>query len=56
MSKRYSDELGEWIKQKPSRKWYKNLAAFLAVKTSVQEALSEALSQIFIKCKAATVN
>ncbi|MDD1625139.1 MAG: TraK family protein [Methylococcaceae bacterium] len=40
MSKRYSEELGEWIKQKPSRKWYKNLAAFLAVKTSVQEALS----------------
>ena len=41
MSKRYSEELGEWIKQKPSRKWYKNLAAFLAVKTSVQEALSD---------------
>jgi hypothetical protein len=41
MSNRYSEELGEWIKQKPSRKWYKNLAAFLAVKTSVQEALSD---------------
>ncbi|MDD5494466.1 MAG: TraK family protein [Dehalococcoidia bacterium] len=41
MSRRYTEELGEWIKQKPARKGYKNLAAFLAVKSSVQEALSD---------------
>ena len=41
MSKRYSDQLGEWVKQKQSRKRDKNLVAFLAVKADVQEALNE---------------
>ncbi len=41
MSKRYSDQLGEWIKKKQSRKRDKNLVAFLAVKADVQEALGE---------------
>ncbi|MDD2739953.1 MAG: TraK family protein [Methylomonas lenta] len=41
MSKRYSDQLGEWVKQKQSRKRDKNLVAFLAIKADVQEALNE---------------
>jgi uncharacterized protein DUF5338 len=41
MSKRYSDQLGQWVKQKQSRKRDKNLVAFLAIKADVQEALNE---------------
>lgn len=41
MSKRYSDQLGEWVKQKQSRTRDKNLVSFLAVKADVQEALNE---------------
>lgn len=39
MAKNYTEELGEWIKQKDSSKRNKNLVAFLAIKNDVKEAI-----------------
>ncbi|MDD5112907.1 MAG: TraK family protein [Methylobacter sp.] len=41
MKKRFSEQLGEWVKEKKSRQRDKNLVAFLAVKADVQDALNE---------------
>ena len=41
MKKRFSEQLGEWVKEKKSRQTDKNLVAFLAVKADVQDALNE---------------
>lgn len=39
MKKRYSEELGDWIKKRASTKRDKNLVMFLAVKDDVADAL-----------------
>lgn len=39
MKKRYSDVLGEWVKERESTKRDKNLVMFLAVKNDVADAL-----------------
>lgn len=39
MTKNYTEELGEWIKQHDSSKRNKNLVAFLAIKNDVKDAL-----------------
>jgi hypothetical protein len=41
MGHRYSEQIAEWVKQKQSRKRDKNLVAYLAVKTDVQEAMAD---------------
>ena len=41
MAKSYSQQLAEWVKQRPSTRRDKNVVAFLAVRDDVKEALDE---------------
>lgn len=41
MSKDYSEQLGQWVKQRRSTRRDKNVVAFLAVKDDVQKALND---------------